>query len=123
MTKSTPKRYTQSQLTKVFAEQSKRAVSDLKFVWHNFTDNDSLRLSMTGYQFLIKDLKLKTYMFELDRPLTNRNLLQLERHFPGPYYYWSRTNKFIVLDETDAVWLELQAGDLSTYLQNLETNT
>lgn len=121
--KSTPKRYTQLQLTKIFSEQSKRAVADLKFIWHNFTNDTSLRLSMTGFQFLIKELKLKAYYFELDKPLTNKNLIQLERLFPGPYYYWSRTNKFIVFDEQDAVWLELQANDLAGYLDNLETNT
>ena len=92
----------------------------LRFMWHNFTDDTSLRFSMTGYQFTIKELKLKTYMFELEQPLANRNLLQLERFFPGPYYYWGRTNKFVVFDEQDAVWLELQDSDLKTYLENLE---
>lgn len=122
-TVSTPKRYTQSQLTKIFAEQIKRPGADFKFLWHNFTDSNSLRLSMTGYQFLIKEIKVKAYVFELERPLTNRNLLQLERLFPGPYYYWSRTSKFIVFDEQDAVWLELQGSDLSTYLENLQSST
>jgi hypothetical protein len=78
---------------------------------------------MTGFQFLIKELKLKTYVFELEQPLTNKNILQLERHFPGPYYYWSRTSKFVVLDEQDAVWLELQGSDLRSYLENLENST
>lgn len=122
MTQYTPKRYTQSQLTKIFSEQLKTPVSDLRFIWHDFTNNTSLRFSMTGYRFVVDKLKLKTYMFELETPLTNRNLLQLERFFPGPYYYWSRTNKFVVFDEQDAVWLELQAGDLKTYLENLQSN-
>lgn len=78
---------------------------------------------MTGYQFLVKELKLKAYVFELELPLTNKNLLQLERFFPGPYYYWSRTAKFIVFDEQDAVWLELQGSNLSTYLDNLQSST
>jgi hypothetical protein len=122
-TQSSPKRYTQSQLTKIFAEQLKTPVADLRFIWHNFTDSSSLRFSMTGYQFTIKELKLKTYMFALEQPLTNRNLLQLERFFPGPYYYWGRTNKFVVFDEQDAVWLELQGSDLKTYLENLQSST
>lgn len=123
MTVSTPKRYTQTQLTKIFAQQSSKPLVDTKFIWHNFTDKTSLRLSMTGYQFLKKELKLRDYMFELERPLTNKNLLQLERFFPGPYYYWTRTNKFIVFDEQDAVWLELQGSDLASYLDHLESNT
>ena len=123
VTVSTPKRYTQVQLTKIFAQQSGKPIVDTKFIWHNFTDKSSLRLSMTGYQFLKKEVKLKDYMFELERPLTNKNLLQLERFFPGPYYYWTRTNKFIVFDEQDAVWLELQGSDLASYLDHLESNT
>lgn len=78
---------------------------------------------MTGYQFIIKELKLQVFVFELPKPLTNKNLLQLERFFPGPYYYWSRTNKFIVLDEQDASWLQLLGGDLASYLDSLENNT
>lgn len=123
MIKSSPKRYTQTQLAKIFALQINRKPAELKFLWHNHTDDTSIRLSMTGYQFIIKELKLQTYQFELDKPLSNKNLLQLERLFPGPYYYWSRTAKFIVLDEQDASWLQLMAGDLATYLDNLESNT
>lgn len=123
VTKFTPKRYSQKQLTKIFSEQSKRPVSDLKNIWQNFTNDASLRLSIVGFEFLINDLKLKAYYFSLDKPLTNKNLIQLERFFPGPYYYWSRTNKFIVFDEQDAMWLELQANDLAGYLNKLELNT
>ena len=122
-TKSTPKRYTQRQLTKIFSEQSKRPVADLKVIWQNFTNDNNLRLSIHGFEFLVTDLKIQAYYFALDKPLTNKNLIQLERFFPGPYYYWTRTNKFIVFDEQDAVWLELQANDLAGYLDNLESNT
>lgn len=122
MIKSSPKRYTQSQLTKIFALQNKKSISELKFIWHNHTDSASIRLSMTGYQFVTKELKLETYSFELPRPLTNKNLIQLERLFPGPYYYWSRTAKFIVLDEQDASWLQLLGGDLASYLDSLENS-
>lgn len=123
MTKFTPKRYSQKQLTKIFSEQSRRPVSDLKQIWQNFTNDASLRLSISGFEFLVNELKLKAYYFNLDKPLTNKNLIQLERFFPGPYYYWSRTNKFIVFDEQDAMWLELQANDLAGYLNKLEINT
>ena len=123
MSKVIPKRYTQRQLTKIFSEQSKRPVADLKVIWQNFTNDNSLRLSIVGFEFLVTDLKIKAYYFALDKPLTNKNLIQLERFFPGPYYYWTRTNKFIVFDEQDAVWLELQANDLASYLDNLESNT
>jgi hypothetical protein len=122
-TKSTLKRYTQRQLTKIFSEQSKRPVADLKIIWQNSTNDNSLRLSIIGFELLVTELKIKAYYFALDKPLTNKNLIQLERFFPGLYYYWTRTNKFIVFDEQDAMWLELQDNDLAGYLDNLETNT
>ena len=122
-TKSTLKRYTQRQLTKIFSEQSKRPVADLKIIWQNSTNDNSLRLSIIGFELLVTELKIKAYYFALDKPLTNKNLIQLERFFPGLYYYWTRTNKFIVFDEQDAMWLELQDNDLAGYLDNLEPNT
>lgn len=117
------KRYSQDQLSKIFSLQVGKPATFFKFLWHNFTDKSSLRLSMTGYQFVVKELKLQTYVFELEKPLSNKNLLQLERFFPGMYYYWSRSNKFIVFDDQDAVWLELQGNDLANYLENLESST
>jgi hypothetical protein len=122
MAVSSPKRYTQSQLTKIFALQLGRTTAELKFIWHN-PDDTCIRLSMTGFQFVIKELKLQTWTFDLPRPLTNKNLIQLERLFPGPYYYWSRTSKFIVIDDQDANWLQLLGGDLPSYLDSLENNT
>ena len=115
------KRYTQKQLTQIFALQGNRAHADFKFLWNNFTDNSSLRLSMTGYQYLTRVLEIKSYIFELSKPLSNKNLLQLERFFPGPYYYLSSASKFIVFDQVDAVWLELLQGDLPSYLNTLDT--
>lgn len=91
-------------------------------LWHNPVDNKSLRLSLPGYTFLLKELKLETYQFVLSRPLTNKNLIQLERLFPGPYYYLTSASKFILIDDQDASWLQLLGGDLVSYLDNLEND-
>jgi len=47
--------------------------------------------------------------------------LQLERLLDKPYYLpnWKR---LLVLDEATAIMLQLHAGDLGTYLDNLQAN-
>jgi len=49
-------------------------------------------------------------------------LLQLERLLQEPYYIRNLTH-LIVASETDAVMLQLHAGDLAQYLDNLQSNT
>ena len=119
---SSPKRYTQPQLTNIFAELVKTHPSKLSYqLWNNPKDKDSLRLSITGYRFVVSELKLTQYKFEVDPPLTNKNLLQLERYFPGMYFILS--DKFIVFDEAEASMIHLMDGNLVAYLNNLETNS
>lgn len=122
MTGSTPKRYTQPQLTKIFAETLQQPASQLQYhLWNNPKDLVSLRLSLSGYTILKKN-GIQSYLFELNDPLTNRHLLQLERHFPGMYFLF-RAQKITVYDEQDASMLALMGGDLRGYLENLELNT
>ena len=128
-TESTPKRFKQSQLTKVFFEILSSpgtprvgAVSTLRTfhynLWHNPKDDASLRLSLQGYNILKKN-DIKSYTFELSEPLTNKNLLQLERHFPGMYFLF-RAQKITVYDEQEATMLTLMDSNLKSYLDNLE---
>ena len=123
MIKSTPKRFTQQQLTKVFLETTGGSIGsaqDLRYqIWLNPTDNNSLRLSLEGYRFLVQEVKLKTYKFELLEPLTNKNLLQLERYFQGMYYL-QKNQVIVVFDEQEATMLTLYGNDLKSYLTNLE---
>lgn len=122
VTGSTPKRYTQNQLTKIFAETLKQPVSQLHYhLWNNPKDTVSLRLSLNGYTILKKN-GIQSYLFELNDPLTNKHLLQLERHFPGMYFLF-KAQKITVYDEQDASMLALMGGDLRGYLENLELNT
>ena len=122
MTGSTPKRFTQSQLTKAFAELLKQPISQLHYqLWNNPKDSDSLRLSLSGYTILKKN-NIQSYLYELSEPLNNKNLLQLERHFPGMYFLF-RAQKITVYDEQEASMLSLMDGNLKGYLENLESNT
>ena len=124
--KSSPKRYGQRQLTKIFCEQAGYAtgiVTDMqKHWWKNPTDDNSLRLSLAGLQFVKAILKLTSYDFELTEELTNHQLLQLERQFKGMYYLLKR-QKIIVFEEEEALMLTLHGNDLKSYLDNLESTS
>ena len=48
-------------------------------------------------------------------------MLQLERLLDKPYFIMTY-KKILVLDETTAIMLQLHAGDLGTYLDNLQAN-
>lgn len=123
MTKSSPKRYTQVQLTKIFIQQAGypyAVQSDMqKRWWKNPTDPNSLRLSLQGLQLVKAVLKMQSYEFELAEELTNQNLLQLERLFKGMYYLLKR-QKIIVFEEEEALMLTLHGNNLKSYLENLE---
>lgn len=125
-TKSSHKRYTQRQLTKIFVEQANIPVgqtTDLQLRWwKNPTDDTSLRLSLAGLQFVKAVLKLQSYEFVLPDDLTNHNLLQLERWFKGMYYLLKR-HKIILFEEEEALMLTLHGSDLKTYLDNLESQS
>ena len=124
MTKSSPKRYTQRQLTKIFCQQADIPVANVTDMqlrwWKNPTDDTSLRLSLAGLQFVKAVLKLQSYEFALPTELTNHHLLQLERQFKGMYYLLKR-QKIIVFEEEEAMMLTLHGNDLASYLDNIES--
>ena len=124
MTASSPKRYTQRQLTKIFVSQSDiphGQTTDMQLRWwKNPTDPNSLRLSLAGLQFVKAILKLQSYEFVLPEELTNSQLLQLERQFKGMYYLLKR-EKLIVFEEEEAMMLTLHGNDLVSYLDNIES--
>jgi len=122
VTVSSPKRYTQSQLTNIFAELVNSHPSKLIYqLWNNPKDNRSLRLSINGFRFVTSELKLTAYKFEVDTPLTNKNLLQLERYFQGMYFILR--DKLFVFDEAEASMITLMDGDIVKYLLNLESTS
>ena len=125
-TKSSLKRYTQRQLTKIFCQQADfplGVVTDMqRRWWKNPTDDTSLRLSLAGLQFVKAVLKLTSYDFALTEELNNQQLLQLERQFKGMYYLLKR-QKIVVFEEEEALMLTLHGNDLVSYLNNIESNS
>ena len=87
--------------------------------WRNPTNVQSLRLTQYGFKFFTTQLNLPYHEIKLSEPLKSKNLLQLERLFSEPYFV--RTESIIVMSEEDAIMLQLHAGNLGQYLDNLET--
>lgn len=91
-------------------------------IWNNPKNDSSLRLTMHGFDFVTRGLKLTNYRFELEEPLTNKNLLQLEKHFQGMYFLL-KNRSFFAFDEDEASMLVLMNSNLKNYLENLENTT
>jgi len=89
--------------------------------WYNPINPKSLRLTREAYTWINKHTKIRPHKIKLQRGLGGRQFLQLERLLTAPYLV--DTYKCIaVIDETTLIMLQLHAGDLNTYLQNLEDN-
>lgn len=126
MKKSSLKKYSQVQLTKLLAQDSNwqgGAWSHLRqTIWFNPTDDNSLRLSHAGFAFF-KSLGYKGYEFTLESTfLANRHLLILERYYPGVYMLVN-AKKIILFDDEYANLIILMGGDFTRYLDNLEQNS
>jgi hypothetical protein len=93
-----------------------------KIWWRNPTNHNSLRLTNFGLKFFKDNLKQKTYAIKLDEnSIRSKHLLQLERLFTAPYFV--KNTELIVFGEQDAIMLQLHAGDLNAYLDNLQINS
>jgi hypothetical protein len=87
-------------------------------IWRNILNPDSLRLNDHGYNWAVKNCGQTGYRIKVDKPITNQVLLQLDRLMTAPYHVHGRT-QIALLGEQDAMMLQLHAGDLEQYLNNL----
>lgn len=87
--------------------------------WFNPTNHNGLRLTRTGYQWTMKHSRWQYHEVTLSHKISSKHLLQLERLLQEPYYIRDLTH-LVVSSETDAVMLQLHAGNLSQYLDNLQ---
>jgi hypothetical protein len=78
----------------------------------------SLRLTNGGYDWVIKNCKQTAYKIKVDKSMSNRVLLQLDHLMTSPYCLVSR-NAIKLLSEEDAIMLQLHAGNLEQFLNNL----
>lgn len=89
--------------------------------WQNPINPISLRLTRVGFKFFSSKARFHFHEIQLhnNQTVTPKIMLQLERLFDEPYYL---LNRYIyVLGEKDAIMLNLHAGDLASYLDNLES--
>lgn len=89
--------------------------------WYNPVNPRSLRLTSTGYKWIVKHVKLQFHTIDLQKKIVGRQYLQLERLLSAPYII-VRADRIALHSEVDAVMLQLHAGDLNTYLDNLDRN-
>jgi len=128
---STPRKYTQNQLTKLFFDlglNKEYTQRELKAkIWENPQNPNSLRLTTTGWM-MANQVDMKHYRFEISIMLTAKRLLQLERVLVGPYFIkgkWpiprphmvEKPLNLYVFDEQDSIMLGLY-GDLEKFLDN-----
>jgi len=87
-------------------------------IWRNPSNPDSLRLTKQGYDWALRICKQTAYKFEITTTISNRALLNLERHIEAPYYIQDRKH-ISFLSERDALMMELHAHNLDGYLVSL----
>jgi hypothetical protein len=93
-----------------------------RYQWFfNPTKPTSMRLSKIGATWLSKKTTFPFHIIKLDKQITPKMLLQLERLLTEPYYIKDLTELW-VHSETDAIMLTLHAGNLAAYLDNLQDN-
>jgi hypothetical protein len=96
--------------------------SHVQMWWRNPSNPDSLRLTRFGVTFFENTIKLPTYKVTLQEAgYKSKHLLQLEKLFTAPYFL--KNESIIVFSDTDAVMLQLHAGNLGQYLDNLQSNS
>lgn len=88
--------------------------------WFNPINHNSLRLTSTSYKWVQKHSQLKFIEVPLSHQLHLKHLLQLERLLNEPYYIKSKS--ICLLGESDAIMIQLHAGNLAQYLDNLQDN-
>jgi hypothetical protein len=88
--------------------------------WYNPLNPQSLRLTAVAYNVIRKSPDIKSYKFKLDQMILPKTLLQLERHFTGPYFIISPL-AIVLFGETEVMMLALHGNNLQQYLDNLSS--
>ena len=89
--------------------------------WRNPTNHRSMRLTKIGFNFFVTQLELPVHRITLTAQILPKQMIQLERQFKNPYYI-EKLDTLAVFSEEDAIMLQLHAGNLAQYLDNLESN-
>ena len=109
--------------TKIFLKQANIAITDatlkeyMPLWWQNTRSKDTggLRLTSSGFDFLIEKLDLRFYEvpYPKDKPFTTQTIIFLDKFITCPYFL--SKNSIFVTDEKKSLELHLFAGDLRKY--------
>tara|TARA_B000000609_G_C24160834_1_gene343619 strand:+ start:1200 stop:1592 length:393 start_codon:yes stop_codon:yes gene_type:complete len=109
--------------TKVFLKQAGIAITEatlkehMPLWWQNTRDKKEggLRLTPSGFDFLIEKLDLRFYEvpYPKDKPITTQTIIFLDKFINCPYFL-SKSSIFVT-DEKKSLELHLFAGDLRKY--------
>lgn len=122
MTKSTHNQQSCTQdILRTAGQDPALYTSVIKTWWWNHTNQETLRLSKLGIQYIQKYTRIPVYECNLPEPLRNRTLIQLGRLMTCPYYI-NKVDQILLLGKEETVLLKLHADNLQQYLDNLELN-
>jgi len=87
----------------------------VKMMFRSFvSDNSHFALTYKGFH-LLKYAKFQQYKIRLNKPITMKSLLNLDRNSPAPYYLPAKRKYVILFAEKPAVMLQLLDGDLENF--------
>tara|TARA_B100001287_G_C22598262_1_gene489127 strand:- start:9 stop:389 length:381 start_codon:yes stop_codon:yes gene_type:complete len=109
--------------TKIFLKQANLSITDatlkeyMPLWWQNTRSKETggLRLTASGYDFLIENLDLRFYEvpYPKNKPITTQTIIFLDKFITCPYFL--SKNSIFVTDEKKSLELHLFAGDLRKY--------
>ena len=109
--------------TKIFLKQANIAITDatlkeyMPLWWQNTRSKDTggLRLTSSGFDFLIEKLDLRFYEvpYQKYKPFTTQTIIFLDKFINCPYFL-SKTSIYVT-DEKKSLELHLFSGDLRKY--------
>jgi len=87
----------------------------IKMMFKSFvSDRSHFNLTYRGYH-LMKFAKFKSYKIRLNKTITMKAMLNLDRNCPAPYYLPSKKKNVVLFAEKPAVVLQLLDGDLDNF--------
>ena len=86
-----------------------------KIMFKSFIKEDAyFQITYKGFQ-LLKFAKFKCYKIRLNKPITMKSILNLNRECASPYYLPKQKNYIFLFAEKPAVVLQMLDGDIENF--------
>jgi len=87
----------------------------IKMMFRSFVREDArFQLTYKGYQ-LLKYAKFTSYKIRMNKPLTMKSMLNLDRQCPCPYYLPKKKSYVYLYAQKPAVVLQMLDGDIENF--------